>query len=148
MLFLSALIHTRLPELSIGRMAFSYIHLQDLDVRPHVGPTAFLHCIGDVVAFLAICFMCSLKLSLESRCTPRNFVALSSFNGLPSRCRLEGNSHFLRQVNIITLVFRELMFSPLFLHHLLIVLIDFCVLSWITSRSLPSASMTRSSAKA
>ena len=87
--------------------------------------------------------MCSLKFSLESRCTPRNFVDLSSFNVLPSRYKLEGISHFLCQVNIITLIFRELMLSPLFLHHLLIVLSDFCVRSWITSRSSPSASMTR-----
>ena len=59
-----------------------------------------------------------------------------------------GSSHFLRQVNIIIFVFRELILSPLFLHHLFILFIDFWVRSWITARSSPSVRMTRSSANA
>ena len=59
-----------------------------------------------------------------------------------------GSSHFLRQMNIIIFVLRELILSPLFLHHLFILFIDFWVRSWITARSSPSVRMTRSSAKA
>ena len=58
-----------------------------------------------------------------------------------------GSSHFLRQVNIIIFVFRELILSPLFLHHLFILFIDFWVRSWITARSSP-VRITRSSANA
>ena len=91
--------------------------------------------------------MCSLKLSLLSRVTPRNLADLdSSMVELPN---LRGLIvHFLFQVNMTTLVFMALILSPLDWHQVLMVLSVLCVLSQITSVSLPSASDTRSSAKA
>ena len=55
-----------------------YIHEQVLGVSPQVGPTAFLHCMREAVALLVIFVMCSLKLSLLSKVTPRNLAEVDS----------------------------------------------------------------------
>ena len=47
-------------------------------MSPQVGPTALLHCMSEAVAFLVMLRMCSLKLSLFSRVTPRNLADLDS----------------------------------------------------------------------
>ena len=56
--------------------------------------------------------------------------------------------HFLFQVNIITLVLRALMVRSLVVHQFMMVFKVFWVRSQMTSRSLPSARETMSSAKA
>ena len=43
-----------------------------------MGPTALRHCIRDAVAFLVVLMICSLKLSLLSKVTPRNLADLDS----------------------------------------------------------------------
>ena len=108
-----------------------------------MGPTALLHCISDVVAFLVMFVMCSLKLSLLSSVTPRNLTELdSSIVVLPT---LMGRRvHFLFQVNITILVLSALIERPLVEHQFSIVFMVRCVLSQMTSRSLPSASDVRS----
>ena len=84
-----------------------YIHEQVLGVSPQVGPTAFLHCMREAVALLVIFVMCSLKLSLLSKVTPRNLAEVDSpIVVLPTTIGLR--DHFLFQVNITILVFRAL----------------------------------------
>ena len=99
------------------------------------------------VAFLVMFVMYSLKLRLLSRMTPRDLADLDSLMvELPN---LRGLIvHFLFQVNVTTLVFMALILSLLDWHQVLMVLRVPCVLSQITSVSLPSANYTRSSAKA
>ena len=115
-------------------MTVLYIQLQVLGFRPQVGPTALLHCMSEAVAFLVILLICSLKLSLLSRVTPRNLADLdSSIVVLPTLIGLR--VHFLFQVNMTTLVFSALIERSLEWHHLSMVLIVLRVLSQITSRS-------------
>ena len=84
-----------------------YIHEQVLGVSPQVGPTAFLHCMREALALLVIFVMCSLKLSLLSKVTPRNLTEVDSPTVvLPTTIGLR--DHFLFQVNITILVFRVL----------------------------------------
>ena len=128
-------------------MTAEKIHQQVLGVGPQIGPTALLHCMSEAVAFLVMCVMSSLKLSLLSRVTPRNLVDLDSLMvELPTLMGLM--VHFLFQVNMTTLVFMALILSPFDWHQVLTVLRLLCVLSQITSVTLPSANDTRSSAKA
>ena len=131
----------------MGRTTAVYSHLHVFGVRPHVGPTAFLHCISDAVALFVILMMCSLKLSLLSSVTPKNLtVGDNSIGVFPT---FIGRSvHFLFQVNMTILVLRVLTESPLVEHQFSIVVIVLCVRSQITSRSLPSARDDRSSANA
>ena len=56
--FLIALIQMTLLYDSIGRIVALYIQRQVLGVRPHVGPTALLHCMRFAVAFLVMFVMC------------------------------------------------------------------------------------------
>ena len=68
---------------------------------PQVGPTALLHCNRDAVAFLVMLVTCSLKLSLLSSVTPRNFTEVDkSTVALPTTIGLR--VHFLFHVNITT----------------------------------------------
>ena len=84
-----------------------YIHLHVLGLIPQVGPTALRHCIRDAVAFLVVLMICSLKLSLLSRVTPRNLADLDSpIMLLPTVIGLR--VHFLFQVNITICVLSAL----------------------------------------
>ena len=103
-----ALIHILQQYDRIGLMTAVYIHLHVLGLIPQVGPTALLHCIRDAVAFLVILVICSLKLSLLSRVTPRNFADLDrSIVVLPTTRGL--SAHFLFQVNMTICVLSALM---------------------------------------
>ena len=114
---------------------------------PQVGPTALLHCKREAVAFLVMLVMCSLKLSLLSNVTPRNFAEVdSSIVVLPTTIGL--SVHFLFHVNITILVLSALMVRSFVWHQFMIVLMVLRVRSQMTSRSLPSAKETMSSAKA
>ena len=44
----------------IGLMIVLYIQMHVLGVSPQVGPTAFLHCIRDAMAFLVVFVIWSL----------------------------------------------------------------------------------------
>ena len=92
-----------------------------------------------------ILVICSLKLSLLSRVTPRNFADLDSINS--------GVTHHQRskcpfQVNMTICVLSVLMDRSLVWHHFSIVLMVLRVLSQMISKSFPSAREIRSSAKA
>ena len=114
---------------------------------PQVGPTALLHCKRDAVAFLVMLAMCSLKLSLLSSVTPGNFTEVDkSTVVLPTTIGLR--VHFLFHVNITTLVLSALTVRSFVWHQFMIVLMVLRVRSQMTSRSLPSARETMSSAKA
>ena len=114
---------------------------------PQVGPTALLHCNRVAVAFLVILVMCSPKFSLLSSVTPRNCTEVDkSTVVLPTTIGLR--VHFLFHVNITTLVLSALMVRSFVWHQFMIVLMVLRVQSQMTSRSLPSARETMSSAKA
>ena len=83
------------------------------------------------------CKKANMDILYESGCTQRNFIDwLSSSGSLPTLIGL-GSLHCLFQVNKTAMVFRVLNWSPIDLHHIFIEVIDFCVLSLITSRSSP-----------
>ena len=97
------------------------------------------------MAFLVMFVICSLKLSLLSSVTPRNFTEVDkSIVVFPTTIGLRVLFH----VNITTLVLSALMVRSLVWHQFMIVLMVLRVRSQITSRSLPSARETMSSAKA
>ena len=99
------------------------------------------------MAFLVMLVMCSLKLSLLSNVTPRNFTEVdNSIVVLPTTIGL--SVHFLFHVNIAILVLSALMVRSFVWHQFMIVLMVLRVRSQMTSRSLPSAKETMSSAKA
>ena len=107
---LVALIQMLLQYVSIGLMTVLYIQLQVLGLSPQVGPTARLHCMSEAVAFLVMLVMCSLKLSLLSRVTPRNLAdSDSSIVVFPTLIGLR--VHFLFQVNMTTSVSHNLLLS-------------------------------------
>ena len=90
------------------------------------------------MAFLVMLVMCSLKLSLLSSVTPRNFAEVdSSTVVLPTTIGL--SVHFLFHVNITILVLSALMVRSFVWHQFMIVLMVLRVRSQMTSRSLPSA---------
>ena len=131
----------------MGLIIVVYNHLQVLGVSPHVGPTALLHCMREAVAFFVMLRICSLKLSLLSNVTPRNLAEFES-GSVVSSTFIGLKLHFLFQVNMMIFVLSALMDGSLVWHQLTMVLMVLRVLSQITSRSLPSARDTRSSANA
>ena len=97
-------------------------------VNPQVGPTAFLHCIRMLLAFLHWLIICSFQVSLLTRATPKNLV--DDFSSFMSLSIIKGTKifHFLFQVNITEWVFMALILRPLRL---------FCVISLKVSASKP-----------
>ena len=91
--------------------------------------------------------MCSLKVSLLSRVTPKSLTVGDKSIVFPPT-RIGRRVHFLFLVNITILVFMALILRPLVSHHFSIVFMVRVVLSQITSVSLPSARELRSSANA
>lgn len=89
-LVLSALTHNTAQYVRIGLITAVYIHLHVRGVRPQVGPTALLHCIKELVAFLVILLTCSLKVSMLARVTPRSLTLGDRSIVFPHPDRAEG----------------------------------------------------------